>query len=455
MNLNTRDFIELIETRWHSKLTLVVVTGATLFIVAEFFSISGLNHSAAPEIIALVIVLALLPTLWYFTTRLPRSPQEKVGFVVALFAESREEYNQVSCDFVDKLRELLSDDSLKYRFSFAALPKYYAQQIKNADDARVFVQKTRARFFLYGKARVRNVQGKPRHVLNLHGLVVHSPIAEEEQKNFTAEFSTLLPPDNIFIGMENDLAGFDFTSEWVNVVARYIIGVAAYYSYDFEYARSLFESLWPERQKFPKDFPAMALIRKRLPVRLPEVYRILIHQLQLQWTKNWDPEIQEKVKPYLDRLQEIAPDDYFGHIVRAYWYFVACRDMRRAQAEIDACRGNRDATWRFSEAFLTAYRGDLVTAEHRYRDAFKRCRDGRLPLQIEDFIVRTLNQEPEKVQLHYFLGLINFLYKRDMESAMKDFQTFLDQTTSAQFAEQRKRALEYIGTIKGSLKGKR
>jgi tetratricopeptide (TPR) repeat protein len=101
-------------------------------------------------------------------------------------------------------------------------------------------------------------------------------------------------------------------------------------------------------------------------------------------------------------------------------------------------------------AFLLAYKGSLTKALAEYKRASKRhLLNQRGLLEIEDFICWVVEKEPDKTQLHFCLGLINYFAKGDREQALHDFEKFLETTPSDQFVEQRKLAEAYIQGIIG------
>lgn len=304
---------------------------------------------------------------------------------------------------------------------------------------------------IYGRARTRHIQGEDRHVLNLEGAVAHKPIPGEIQKHFSAEFTELFPR-KLVISSEGDLFSFEFTAEWINLVARYIIGTAALLSGDIKYAKELFEHLEHETKLLQTDLPAIVKIRQRVPTRLADIHLIQARSCYEEWRQTKNPEPLTRMKPYLDGLERVAPGNYGGHVLRSIWLFVVNRDVGGAKDEIEQCRTRRDVTWRYNYAFLLAYEGNLKKAFKEYKRASQGyCTEPRVLLDIEDFICWILEKEPEKVQLHFCLGLLNFFSKGDNARALQDFERFLEVTSPDQFCEERRRAEAYIQNIHGHL----
>ena len=65
-----------------------------------------------------------------------------------------------------------------------------------------------------------------------------------------------------------------------------------------------------------------------------------------------------------------------------------------------------------------------------------KVKDVTVPVQCEEFIQVALETEPEKVQLHYCSGLINYHAKKDSAGAIRDFTTFLDSVPIGAFEYQ-------------------
>jgi hypothetical protein len=90
----------------------------------------------------------------------------------------------------------------------------------------------------------------------------------------------------------------------------------------------------------------------------------------------------------------------------------------------------------------------LGKAASRYRIAFSHpSSNPTVPIQSEQFIMDVLAEEPDKVQLHYCLGLINYYAKKDIMAARRDFHTFLSACPENVFVQERREAVRYIEQI--------
>jgi len=138
----------------------------------------------------------------------------------------------------------------------------------------------------------------------------------------------------------------------------------------------------------------------------------------------------EDMRRFLDVVQEIDPSHYGGHLLRGIYIFLSSRDIESAKKEIKKAKNSRDAAWLWSSAFLDAYDGRLEDAHKTYQRAFRSLVSDDTALQVETFIVDVLSLEPDKIQLWYCLGMVNYFYKEDLESARRDFSKFLEQEES-------------------------
>jgi hypothetical protein len=112
---------------------------------------------------------------------------------------------------------------------------------------------------------------------------------------------------------------------------------------------------------------------------------------------------------------------------------------------VERCRGIPDTTWRYTEAFLHAYTGDLGKAQKVYAEIFvSPSEDKTVPIQCEEFIDQIIQEEPNRFQLYYCLGLINWQAKEDVTAAKRDFEKFLSLGTPNQYVRERKQVEKWL-----------
>ena len=449
-NIDLKEVLNSIESKWPRKSSLLIALLIVLFFFLWMFSGINIEETSLNELIIIFISLMLVFFIWLKSTKISRASKGKIGFAVAITAETKKQGKRIASDFVETLRELLSQGNLRYQFSFIELPQYHSAKIKSAEDAKNYLRTTKCHFLIFGRARIRQIGGKDNHFLNMEGIVAHRHVPEKISKHLAVEFAELFPR-KLQLLSENDLFLFEFTSQWVNFVARYIIGIASLISGNVEYAQELFEDLQRNIDQQQTNLPAIVKIRRRLPRRLTEVCLAQIRLNHAIWRRNRGLDSLNRIKFFLDKLESLSRNDYTGHLLRGIWHFVANRDIPAAKREVRKCRYVKDATWCYSYAFLCAYEGNMVEAIKYYRLAIKYNCETNVPFEIEEFIVWVLELEPDKVQLHFCLGFVNYRGKGDKLQALRDFEKFIEITPNGKFIEAQGIAESYIETISEEL----
>lgn len=305
------------------------------------------------------------------------------------------------------------------------LSEYRSRKIESHETALPLLLRTGSHLIMYGRCRIRNHQNRPTYVLELNASVRHAPIAFEASKQFGKDID-LAFPRKALIPETEELRGFEFTRDLVGVASRFTLGIASWISGNPVAAFDLHHGVWTElRQKEDEGLGWPG--HKQLT---PRVASLLVSEgldaANLYFTKK-PPNYLEDMRRFLDVAQEIDPNHYGGHLLRGIYFFLSSRDIEGAKREIKKAKNNRDAAWLWSSAFLDAYDGRLEEAHRTYQRAFRSLVSDETALQVETFIVDVLSLEPDKVQLWYCLGMINFFYKEDLPSTKSDFQRFCEQ----------------------------
>lgn len=207
-------------------LVLIVISGLLL----QFFVAEDLSEVTNGEWFTLGLVCVAVTSFWFYTNRTPKAPKGQAGFGVAIDFEDPRHQVAVRTDLISTLRNLLSEHSTIYPFYLLEFPQRMCCNL-DVVAARKLRRKARCKFLIYGVARLREHEGKPLHVFNLAGLVSHAPIRGLQAKQLENEFSTVLQSRHI-VKKDADFISFEFTAHWLDIVTRYIVGVAAYHTRD-------------------------------------------------------------------------------------------------------------------------------------------------------------------------------------------------------------------------------
>jgi hypothetical protein len=380
-----KEILSFLKTQWRRPLSIILFLFIASIVSLYWLLDVNFNNITKPKILITFILLLLLSMCWIYYRRVPRNRKYNIGLAISISIDTTTQHDVIKNDFIFHLRELLYNKKLRYPFYLIILPQYYAGKITNIDEARRYLRLSKCHFMIYGRARVRNINGKEQHVLNLEGIVRHNPISEQIGDKFSSEFTELFPR-RLIIARENDLFTFEITADLVNYVAMYIIGIASLLSGDLDYAGTIFEDLSAKLLNIKLNLPAIVKIRQRLPSRLTEVYIQQARLVNNDWRIIHSNENLEKIKFWLDKLNLISPNNYNYCLLSALWHFVENRDISTAKKEIRKCQNIKDAAWMYSSAFLYAYTGDLKKALRMYRRAFAHPCEPQVVFDVEDFI---------------------------------------------------------------------
>ncbi len=418
------------------------------------FSAIQLEEVSIVEIsIGLVIFLGIA-IFWFLSTRIPKAPKGKIGFALGIIADNPDRQQKLKNNFFQTLRDLLNKSKYKYSFVFVEIPNYFIDKIASPDDAIKTLHDSRCSFMVYGKARTITMNGKEQHILNLEGVVAHKPIPNEISKSFSKEFGELFPK-RMAISSEGDLFQFEVTAQWIDVVSKYIIGIAALLSGDIVYSQELFENLRQVLQGENLSLPALIKIKQRLPSRLEDVYLVRLKMLYEEWNRSRDDVLVNNMKLFVEKLNAVSPHSFDARFYRSILYFLNGRNIGKAKIEtLKAKKQNKKhTTWQYNYAFLLAYEGNMQEAVKQYETAVTEVfEEPRVVLEIIEFIMWVLDVEPDKTQLHFCLGLIYYYAIKDYSLALQSFEKFVEVTPVNRFSSQRREAQRLIVKIQKDIK---
>jgi hypothetical protein len=453
------EIILLIKKNWYKPvgcilLNLLVVIFITILLyeydpayILSIVSIENKNKITSYETLTIPVFLLITTLLWRNLTSVPKNLKNKVGLIVAIVTENEDEKIRLKHDFIKTFQENINAGNKQEDFYIVEYPEFYSEQITE-NTFKNFMDKSKAHFIVYGFLKKRLHEGKEHHFFNLNFAVRHAPIPISVSRKFSEEM-TQLAPRKIYFTTENELTGFEITTDWITFITEYIIGVAAFITGDFGFSSKLHMKLYNELEKIKSTLPALKKLKDKNRNKLIES---LFQQQRVTYyiyRKTNQEELLGSIGKILETIRLIEPKNYGANISRAILLFVKDRNVDKALNELRRVQYKPDDTWRYSEAFLYAYKRDMDRAIRSYKKAFKSgVVAPHIPEESEEFIFDVLSVEPEKYQLWFCLGLINFFAKEDFKLAKDDFETFLNLGNDSEFLEQRRLAKEYLKQIK-------
>ncbi len=448
-----RKFTIWLWNEWEKPKTIfflcLITTGFGLWILYQTDLIEIQNNITSGEFILLIAVVFLLWGIWFYTTRIPKVSPGMFGIIVAINCESDKERQRVKMDVVQALQAEINQESENY-FQILQLSDFFSQKIKNDLEALHILKETKGHLILYGRVRSRLHEGKPHYVLNFREVVVHNPITPKMSKQFSKDMGLALPSTFKFSEEMEDI-GFEATKETLSKAARWAIGISILFSGDPFTSFAIHKRLFNEVRKIAVNGLPKESIEASLKLRLEQLLVLSginsFSKLYYEFI-NKDYSSVEKMAEYIELIREIEPHKYEVRNLYAIYLFLSSRKIMEAKRELKKAKNSRDSRWEFSLAFLEAYEGSLLKAHKTYQSAFRGDFPQSIPNDVENFIQNILEMEPDKIQLWYCLGMINYFCKKDLASAKRDFQEFINLSKKEGiFPEQVKYAEDTLGKI--------
>ena len=209
-----------------------------------------------------------------------------------------------------------------------------------------------------------------------------------------------------------------------NLAAKFFVTQIILLEGNIELAEKNLLDLWGS-VNFSNNIPQLKKLKEHVRISLASLYDALAHKEYCEWKKYHISSKLVSTETLLDKANTFTTPTYARLLLKAICLFHNRRQIDSAIREIRKCSKINDPCWKYSLAFLHAYKGNLNYAQRFYKQAFA----GELPqgqlLDIEIFIQDILEKEPDKKQLYFCLGLINYQMKLDLQSAEKYFTNFL------------------------------
>lgn len=458
MDALIKAILEFVKTNWHKKIGLITLNLFVIVLTSIFFYrydisyIFGItqeeikNKIEFREIFLQLLLLVIANIFWILNTAPPKNKKNRVGIIIAIITENESAKVRLKNDFIKTFHEKIKRGNKKDIFKVIEYPEYHCSQI-TTENASYYLNKSKAHFIIFGLLNKRYFKGEENYFFRLNLVVRHAPIPTDISKLFSKEMD-LLSPRNVHFVEKNEFQGFEVTSNWAVHATEYIIAVAAYLSGDFQFSSKLHLELYENLRHKEISLKAIKDLRDINKLRLLEVLFQIQRYKYYEYRKTNNKDLLDSIFGGLETIKSIDPKSEGPNIMRAIIFFLKDRDVVSAFKEIRNIGHKSNNTWKYSEAFLYAYSGDMDKALSSYRKAFKGKVEMHVPEESEEFIHDILKKESEKYQLWFCSGLINFSAKEDLELARKDFEKFLNSGNKNEFQEQRRLASEYMKQIK-------
>ena len=441
--MSVEGIFRFLEQKWHTLWGLLVALVASTLLVTLVVPDAAFRW----RVIGIVAAWIAIAGGWLLGWRPRKARKDSVGLIVSVACGESVESRLVCDGFVESFRGLIRSGQTGSSFDVIVIPDHIAARVRDVEEAKALLKRTRGLFVLYGRVRHGHLNDKPAHFLNLDAIVSHGPLPHTLHQEFSDEFAQLLPR-RVLLGMGNDLVGFEFVSEWAHHVAKYILGMAAAFSGNFDYAASLFEDLQRQIRPSQSEPAPLARIRGQLPKRLAEVNTLRSSVAHRRWLKTRSEDDLATLSMYASRI----PDQFVRQLgamnIKAICLFLIEHDAHRALAMLEGNRSPQDPAWLFSRAFLYAYIGNLTRTRAAYRTLEGMTLNTDVLMQVEEFLYWMLREEPQKIEVLYCLGLIAWKIRGDLVAAEKELSEFIAKCPPDRYARERRSVERWLAEIR-------
>jgi tetratricopeptide (TPR) repeat protein len=444
--------LEAAKSRWHTPSGLFLAELFAFGSLLLFFKAVDLKTLSAINWIIAVVCAFAVGLVWW-KTGLPKAASGRVGFGVAIVYETPELGKTLRSDFVPRLRDLLQGSLFKHRFAFLEFPEKVAGRlVTEPDRVNQLMRRCNVHFLLTARAKTRNVNGSPANIIDLGATVRHARLPSDVSAHFSSAMSQAMPGRVIVPEGHFELS--EFAATHIDIVARYIIGVAAALSNDLEYASQLLEDAEKKLKAVLATAQAapLSVLLAKIQGQLTAVYEEQLARSMRRFVFKHEDSGLTEAQEFITRVRRLEPEHYAARLCAAMSAFLLDNNPTEAFQEIAKCKDIDDGAWKYSQAFLHAYAGDLQAAYKAYQSAFRSpLSDPSVPNQCEEFIAAVLSREPKHPQLFFCLGLINYRAKGDLVAARRDFTTFLELASPDKFTAQFAAADRWLAEIDSEL----
>lgn len=425
--------------RWTSRATPVILVGVVSLIVFQsaggFSDPSQLTWSAS--LAGLFGFLTL--SAWAFTCRAPKTPRGKVGIVIAIATEREAERKRLKTELLDHLVEYLEQRPSSLPFKVIDVPGYLVPEVTDTPSAMKMCTATRGKLLIWGAVRTRRRGQQETLVIRLEGQVVHRETPLPRSLALRNDMRATIPKQTE-INLEDELTGFEATSQGLAAAAKYVVALAFAVSDEWTESKSLLYELENElappkqtsgKRSKPKRGDQIGRLKPMVGNRLIEIcFADYIEQFRL-WTSDRDnltllAKAEPKLEEYRNACIRYSKEESAYWISKAMLEVTLRQNLSAAENLLRRCQAVAitDPTWRLSLAFIAVLRNQLNAAITHYDTAFRLNVDMENIFNVEAYVHWWLKRNGGPPALYLLSAMLNISGKNDLEIARADIASF-------------------------------
>lgn len=419
--MNIADYIKMLEENFHKKSGLLILLIGYLISIFYIWNKEITNSNIWISLITIIFFVAIY--IWFRKSfNLPSIPSNNIGIVFCLDAGNYNEYKYIKEKLIRKI-ERRFEEKKEVNFKIEFVPFLRSKSYRKKAASKNINLPDNWNVLIFGP-----VDSGKRDNINLIEVisnisVKHLLIPQQMKKELEMELSHLV--NKYLIRLNNDLDDCEKISIEIELICEYVIGISALLSGVIDFSFNIFKELHSELNLISINRKSINYMKSKINNILYN-NAILISEKYLEnfYRNNLKKDLENSIL-FLEHANNYIQETYDYHLQFALLCFLKDRDIKKSRNHLTNCRKIRegDIRWQYSVAFLDAYVGDLKKAEQRYKRILKS--KYKYIINLDSFMEFVIENEPEKIQLYYVLGLISYELKEDFILTTKYFNLFL------------------------------
>jgi tetratricopeptide (TPR) repeat protein len=465
--------LDLIESVFERREKPIGLIYGYIFLVTSVFVTLKILFPDVKAPINWIIYISLLTTwtiAWIFMRNTyPKNKKGKVGIIISIVTETDKQKIRLKDDFLKRLKDKASNNGFDYMIEFIPISPIKTERVnrvlsnfsyvlknknisndttvKSTAEFNNLNKKIKGHFFIWGNIKERQ-DNENKYILDLDGLVLHSPLNDPIQAKLAQEFTTVWARSINFLE-KFELRGFSISADLIFIAVEYITGLAALFSGDVALAEGLHSKLETEIKNIRNKPPHIQYIEKSLSTLIPYEYNLL----SIISLNRGNSKLSEE---YVQRSFRRIPDNYSGLITMSLIQFKIKNDPKQALISVRKAKkaAGIDGTWRYNEAFLLMYLERFEEALALFKDIERIDFPGedRVLSEVLDFNKSMITSSPKFYQSYFILGFLYLKKKGNYPEAFNYFDPLIGICKDQKFDIIIKTSGIYLDEIKSIMK---
>lgn len=426
--------IEFINNFWYKK--YVYLYSIIMPLVAYIIRLPNYNVKSKKTWLEIVLILItyilciIIPIA--LKRRIPHFRKNKKTILFSIDAENEADIKVIKEKFIKEFEYSISQQHNDYKV--ATLNKFQANKLnlKLLQEGSALLDIYNIEFVIYGICKKGEDEESISYLLNFNGIEFKKPVIEGGKKIIKKEIKDVfIPMCDIKIRKQSINNDFEYNAEKLNLLMDYIIGTVFLMSQEFEISSDKYCDLKKRLSLYKKNDKMINIIKNVIDNRVFLACIFAANDKLLEYSQVQEKTILKTIKEQLDKISH-KYHNYYYHQIYAIYDFLYDRNIKSATIHIDECsKCSINSDWKFSKTFLKLYESNTITnlcaAYKTYKKLFEQNNYSiEFMNWILDFIYMILDEEPEKTQLHFLIGLLYHFYFNNDQLKEQHYKTFLE-----------------------------